>query len=550
MPMCFTRSLATPARVVPLGKLGARLSAQEQELFRVLKMAKNHSRLNTTLRVAGGWVRDKLWKGQDLLIHHHHVGGDDDGSGGWMPDIDIAVDDMSGEAFTEHLCHYLEQSPPQDRTRVGVIRANPEKSKHLETATMNVCGLSVDFVNLRSEEYNQSSRIPSKVNIGSPLDDVLRRDVTINALFYNIDTEQVEDWTGLGLMDLENGILRAAHPSPAISIRDDPLRAMRVLRFRARFGMKVEESLMRHISSQATQTALLSKVSVERVNKELFSMLKCVEMAPILSALHDMLQWGWGPILYRAGCWDKEDSQRAWKRLSAFAACYTHISKGEFDTRAHHHTKIHHRHHHHHHHLMSDPHHYMRNIGLLGALYSAIALPKMPDTGESLPHRRVVQRGERNLCSSIIRHQKLSKVQASAICGALYSCAELHLLLNRNAHENFIDGDVGEWLEGCCSPSEWPIPMMLAVALRNDSFTTWVPQWIQRVMVVKHRVEQPPILSGEDVLQLGFKGRAIGEALAMVRWMQLNHGESWTREDAIHHLVHHDKQRWREERPC
>jgi tRNA nucleotidyltransferase (CCA-adding enzyme) len=34
---------------------------------------------------------------------------------------------------------------------------------------------------------------------GTPLQDAERRDFTINSLFYNIDTEQVEDCTGKGL---------------------------------------------------------------------------------------------------------------------------------------------------------------------------------------------------------------------------------------------------------------------------------------------------------------------------------------------------------------
>ena len=43
---------------------------------------------------------------------------------------------------------------------MGVIAANPDQSKHLETATMHLCGLSLDLVNLRSETYTETSRIP------------------------------------------------------------------------------------------------------------------------------------------------------------------------------------------------------------------------------------------------------------------------------------------------------------------------------------------------------------------------------------------------------
>lgn len=47
---------------------------------------------------------------------------------------------------------------------VARIERNPEKSKHLETATTHMLGIELDFVNLRSESYCQDSRIPTMVN--------------------------------------------------------------------------------------------------------------------------------------------------------------------------------------------------------------------------------------------------------------------------------------------------------------------------------------------------------------------------------------------------
>ena len=41
--------------------------------------------------------------------------------------------------------------------------SNPDQSKHLETARMRLFDIWIDFVNLRSEEYAENSRIPSKV---------------------------------------------------------------------------------------------------------------------------------------------------------------------------------------------------------------------------------------------------------------------------------------------------------------------------------------------------------------------------------------------------
>ena len=74
---------------------------------------------------------------------------------------------------------------------MAVIEANPAQSKHLATATMRLEGFSLDFVNLRSETYS-SSRIPDKIEFGTPLQDAERRDFTINSLFYNLNTKQVD----------------------------------------------------------------------------------------------------------------------------------------------------------------------------------------------------------------------------------------------------------------------------------------------------------------------------------------------------------------------
>lgn len=42
--------------------------------------------------------------------------------------------------------------------------SNPDQSKHLETATMKLYDLWIDFVNLRCEDYSENSRIPTMVN--------------------------------------------------------------------------------------------------------------------------------------------------------------------------------------------------------------------------------------------------------------------------------------------------------------------------------------------------------------------------------------------------
>lgn len=68
---------------------------------------------------------------------------------------------MMGEDFIKMAHEYF-----KEKTSVrgfGVTKFNPEKSKHLETATIEIMGQWIDVVNLRGEAYEPGSRIPKIV---------------------------------------------------------------------------------------------------------------------------------------------------------------------------------------------------------------------------------------------------------------------------------------------------------------------------------------------------------------------------------------------------
>jgi len=108
------------------------LTNDEEELFELFRNIVNELKLGSTIRIAGGWVRDKLLgvKGK--------------------PDIDVALDNMTGRDFVNSLNIYY-KNKGQKTVPMGIIQQNPEKSKHLETATAQLGRFSVDFVNLRTE---------------------------------------------------------------------------------------------------------------------------------------------------------------------------------------------------------------------------------------------------------------------------------------------------------------------------------------------------------------------------------------------------------------
>ena len=216
-----------------------------------------------TLRIAGGWVRDKLLGKQSN-------------------DLDICIDKLKGEPFATRLHSFCSQQSINLETggvnnnqktisTVSKIQSNPEKSKHLETATCRIFGLDIDFVNLRSETYLDGSRTPL-MEFGTPLQDALRRDLTINSLFYNLNTGLVEDFTGKGLQDLKDGVIRTPM-EPLITFTDDPLRVLRVIRFATRFGYRIHEDIYEAVRDESIVTSMDSKLSRERIGIEVYKML-------------------------------------------------------------------------------------------------------------------------------------------------------------------------------------------------------------------------------------------------------------------------------------
>ncbi|KAJ2083682.1 CCA tRNA nucleotidyltransferase, mitochondrial [Coemansia sp. RSA 988] len=258
-----------------------RLTESEDEICRLLERVSDYvhekqtAKPRLTLRIAGGWVRDKL-----LGLESH--------------DMDVAVDHMSGFELAEHVNTYLAEHGQAVHT-IAKIGQNPERSKHLETATTSVLGQAIDFVNLRTETYTSTSRVP-QMAFGTAIEDALRRDITINALFYNIHTRTVEDFTGRGLADLQLGVVRTPL-EPVQTFADDPLRVLRVVRFASRFDFRIDKDTEAAMRLPQIHAALDAKISRERVGVELDKM--AAGARPLL-AIRLLLRLGLYSVVFRA----------------------------------------------------------------------------------------------------------------------------------------------------------------------------------------------------------------------------------------------------------
>lgn len=104
---------------------------------------------------------------------------------------------------------------------------------------------------------------------GTPEEDAFRRDFTINALFYDIATHAVIDYTG-GLEDLRQRRI-VCIGDPTVRFTEDPVRMLRAAVFAARLDFEMDEAVLDAIESHG---ALIQKASPARLLEEYFKILR------------------------------------------------------------------------------------------------------------------------------------------------------------------------------------------------------------------------------------------------------------------------------------
>lgn len=137
-------------------------------------------------------------------------------------------------------------------------------------------GGTVEVATFRADGPYSDKRRPDHIEFADAAHDAERRDFTINALFLDPlvvgDSESIHghviDHVG-GRADLEAGVVRAVG-DPEQRLAEDHLRALRAVRFAARYGFAIEEGTAAAIRDHATD---LAGVSRERIGDELRRML-------------------------------------------------------------------------------------------------------------------------------------------------------------------------------------------------------------------------------------------------------------------------------------
>ncbi len=141
-------------------------------------------------------------------------------------------------------------------------------------------GLPFEVATFRADQGYQDGRHPSKIRFTDAREDAIRRDFTVNGIFYDPLKKQVMDWVG-GREDLKRKVIRAIG-DPQKRFREDKLRMLRAVRFASTLGFKIERQTFLSIKKLASK---ISEVSQERVRDELVKMFTGPDPALALELL-------------------------------------------------------------------------------------------------------------------------------------------------------------------------------------------------------------------------------------------------------------------------
>ena len=130
----------------------------------------------------------------------------------------------------------------------GVVRVRDPENEEYEIATFRT-------------DVGEGRR-PDEVKFTTIDEDVSRRDLTINALFYDMETDEVIDYVG-GIEDAKKGIIKTVG-RPKDRFREDKLRILRVVRFAGRMGAEIDAETSKAIKEDPD----LHEVSPERIRDE------------------------------------------------------------------------------------------------------------------------------------------------------------------------------------------------------------------------------------------------------------------------------------------
>jgi poly(A) polymerase len=143
-------------------------------------------------------------------------------------------------------------------------------------------GHQFQVATFRAEADYQDGRHPGKVTFGDARADALRRDFTVNGLFYDPVQRHLHDWVN-GEQDLRARVIRTIG-APAERFAEDHLRLLRAVRLAAQLDFQIDPATAAAIQALAPK---IQGISAERVREELVKLFRPPHAARGLELLHE-----------------------------------------------------------------------------------------------------------------------------------------------------------------------------------------------------------------------------------------------------------------------
>lgn len=135
-------------------KFNLSISIHERELMDLFYAVNQYHKLDCTVRLCGGWVRDKV---ASIFGYEKNTA--------LTPDIDVVLDTLSAREYVEKVKTYIDTLDGKD---IALSERSDSRlqTRHLDIKTIFVYGFTVDFTSFRKETYTDS-RIPLVVSLYS-----------------------------------------------------------------------------------------------------------------------------------------------------------------------------------------------------------------------------------------------------------------------------------------------------------------------------------------------------------------------------------------------
>jgi poly(A) polymerase len=156
-----------------------------------------------------------------------------------------------------------------------VIRPSFIIGKRFRLVLVRRYGQQFEISTFRALNYQTEGAEPEEIDeniYGEPKEDALRRDFTVNGLFYDPSNQEIIDYTE-GMKDIEKRVVRMIG-DPKERIEQDPIRILRALRFAHKTHFTIERSLREAIHAESH---LLQKAILPRVREEILKILRLNE---------------------------------------------------------------------------------------------------------------------------------------------------------------------------------------------------------------------------------------------------------------------------------